>query len=406
MFKYQILKVGRKWYEAVSSDEKKYKAQIEINEFSQGWKVGQVVEFLGNIERKYSGGFAKTYIYPKDTETIKQFQEQQALQKEQQEIERWLGYVENETQYVYRKGVDTLEKMNLSEDQKGRLDAAVKLGTINSAKKKIRDYFGYIENALLEKRWYQNGEDTILSQIKVLEKLNEDTSKYNNQLQELKNSYKNKKAEQSAAYNKRYFCIQDLSNSKYDIYQKGQIYQAKDGRLGKAVKTWKRYEEDTMSLGYLVDGGWLIFAECDTEAVSEQEKIEFFKEKERQQEELSKEKEFSKKKTELKNIVEEFFSYVRKNGNYPKEDDKIQVSGNVIYDTFNVYGGGKRIVIKDNLLWVLKNNGSDGDDWSCNNIKTGGAGAIGYCMTMNDTCNEYLSKIESIKSSISDDKKS
>lgn len=44
----------------------------------------------------------------------------------------------------------------------------------------------------------------------------------------------------------------------------------------------------------------------------------------------------------------------------------------------NIYGGGIWYIIQPETIWVVENNGSDGDDWSQNNVKTGGAGAIGW----------------------------
>jgi hypothetical protein len=43
----------------------------------------------------------------------------------------------------------------------------------------------------------------------------------------------------------------------------------------------------------------------------------------------------------------------------------------------NIYGGGVWYVIQSDAVWIVQNNGSDGDDWSRNNVRTGGAGAIG-----------------------------
>jgi len=43
----------------------------------------------------------------------------------------------------------------------------------------------------------------------------------------------------------------------------------------------------------------------------------------------------------------------------------------------NIYGSGIWYVIQPDAIWVIQNNGSDGADWSRNNIMTGGAGAIG-----------------------------
>lgn len=47
---------------------------------------------------------------------------------------------------------------------------------------------------------------------------------------------------------------------------------------------------------------------------------------------------------------------------------------------WNIYGGGREYVINKGKqeIWLLCNNGSDGADWSRNNVETGGAGAIGY----------------------------
>ncbi|MBV8235725.1 MAG: hypothetical protein JO075_08490 [Acidimicrobiia bacterium] len=42
------------------------------------------------------------------------------------------------------------------------------------------------------------------------------------------------------------------------------------------------------------------------------------------------------------------------------------------------YGGGQWFVIGADWIWFVENNGGDGDDWSPNNVTTGGAGAIGW----------------------------
>ena len=44
----------------------------------------------------------------------------------------------------------------------------------------------------------------------------------------------------------------------------------------------------------------------------------------------------------------------------------------------NIYGGGKWLHIKDDDLYLVYNNGHDGDNWGRNNYVTGGAGAICY----------------------------
>jgi hypothetical protein len=34
--------------------------------------------------------------------------------------------------------------------------------------------------------------------------------------------------------------------------------------------------------------------------------------------------------------------------------------------------------VQPEAIWYIQNNGSDGDNWSSNNVRTGGAGAIGW----------------------------
>ena len=48
------------------------------------------------------------------------------------------------------------------------------------------------------------------------------------------------------------------------------------------------------------------------------------------------------------------------------------------------YGGGTWVVVEpdEQYFWFVLNNGHDGDDWSRNNVMTGGAGAIGYRLRM------------------------
>ena len=56
----------------------------------------------------------------------------------------------------------------------------------------------------------------------------------------------------------------------------------------------------------------------------------------------------------------------------------------------NIYGGGKYLLIDDTYLYVIKNNGHDGDDWSQNNYGTGGAGAIATRIKMDNTVTDWM----------------
>lgn len=60
----------------------------------------------------------------------------------------------------------------------------------------------------------------------------------------------------------------------------------------------------------------------------------------------------------------------------------------------NIYGGGHEYIIqkKEGYIWDIHNNGSDGADWSLNNVATGGAGAIGYRTEYTEELEELIMK--------------
>jgi len=77
---------------------------------------------------------------------------------------------------------------------------------------------------------------------------------------------------------------------------------------------------------------------------------------------------------ELANLRRQQADYIQKHGDRPNE----QPVGETVLDTQNIYGGGDWFVIGTDCIWYVQNNGMDGDNWSHNNVRTGGAGAIGW----------------------------
>lgn len=82
---------------------------------------------------------------------------------------------------------------------------------------------------------------------------------------------------------------------------------------------------------------------------------------------------------------------IRETGEFP---DEMQAAvGEKVMDTANIYGGGRWFVIGQEHIWYIQNNGSDGDDWSRNNIRTGGAGAMGWRIPFDQTVADRLQKL-------------
>ena len=100
-----------------------------------------------------------------------------------------------------------------------------------------------------------------------------------------------------------------------------------------------------------------------------------------------------KRRTELKQAISTYFEH---NGIKPGTISMDNIQGDVYEPEdypWNIYGGGYRFIINDEECWFIRNNGADGDNWALNNVKTNGAGAIGwtvpYSVELEDMITEY-----------------
>jgi len=94
---------------------------------------------------------------------------------------------------------------------------------------------------------------------------------------------------------------------------------------------------------------------------------------------------------ELKRIRNAQIDLIKAQGIRP---DGEQPAGQIVLNTQNIYGGGDWFVIGADCLWYVQNNGADGDNWSYNNVRTGGAGAIGWKTPMDPQVREVLLSLE------------
>lgn len=69
---------------------------------------------------------------------------------------------------------------------------------------------------------------------------------------------------------------------------------------------------------------------------------------------------------------------IMKEGEKPRGEPRFVLDGERLLDTGNIYGGGDWFVLMPESIWYVRNNGMDGDTWDANNVRTGGAGAIGW----------------------------
>jgi len=141
---------------------------------------------------------------------------------------------------------------------------------------------------------------------------------------------------------------------------------------------------------------------------SEKEKAlakEIVEERKRKEEEERKRKEERKQlKQELEGLLStvnkalEKKQRIKETGYSPK--------GEVIQHPLNprnIYGGGEWFVIEESRVLHIINNGMDGDDWSLNNVRTGGAGAIGFEIPKTDEVVNALRQIKEIGEKLQDE---
>ena len=93
--------------------------------------------------------------------------------------------------------------------------------------------------------------------------------------------------------------------------------------------------------------------------------------------------------------VRDIVNIIQKRGNRP---NKLIPSGDKYIsersERLSIYGGGEWIYIDGNKVIYVMDNGADGDDWSANNVSTGGAGGIGWILNDGSIAKELLSILE------------
>jgi len=126
------------------------------------------------------------------------------------------------------------------------------------------------------------------------------------------------------------------------------------------------YREDGMSFGVGDESGYCYWAECREATEAEAAPIRDKRER-------------GERAKQAAARLDEIKTMIRTDGDRPGSyDEQVTPEGRTELDTRNIYGGGEWLVIGTEYIWCVRNNGSDGDDWSRNNVRTGGAGAIGW----------------------------
>ena len=130
----------------------------------------------------------------------------------------------------------------------------------------------------------------------------------------------------------------------------------------------KYFNMDGLSFGVGDDRGYKFTAYCRTATDEEAQPIK---------EKIEK----ARVCREAKETLDKIKRSIKMNGEKPAEQKMDFPPGEIIFDADphdEIYGSGWWIIADDAYVWYIENHGMDGDYWAANNIRTGGAGAIGW----------------------------
>lgn len=365
----KVLKKGRKWLKIVQTGKnEKYPDDLLINDVTRNFTEGQEFTDLlveTEFETKYTGGYKITHTAVTE-ESIRD-----------KNIEKWWGYVKAKYQndgYIYKRGVEELQALDCH-DYDEQIAAMKRNVDIKNAIFWLRDNY--------EKRNY-------ISEKNVQTLHDYDVHEYDDEIDEMRKNIAAKRAgvdvrepakEKLKTIVERADINDRRENGSY-IRQDEKVYEVQKSRFdnGESAGTpWDNY---------------IYFCKDVTETADAQEFLARSKERE----------EKTAKINAVKQSISEKFKQIRE---YIEEHDilkKAEVElpqGKLIFDSFNAYGGGQRIVDDGECIWFIQNNGGDDDFWAVNHISTGsGAGCYGWKCEKKDVeklIKEYLSLKENLE---------
>lgn len=155
------------------------------------------------------------------------------------------------------------------------------------------------------------------------------------------------------------------------------------------LRSSKRYfREDGLSFGVGDDSGYVYSADVRLATEDEIKKSDVYIEQQRR-----------KMKGASYSVASAASDLIRKIGDAPEDASNLAKEGEVVVIDENLYGGRDSFLIQKDWIWFIKYNGSDGDDWSRNNMP----GEIGWRIPRNEGLVDVLRLANKVKDASLDD---
>lgn len=354
-----VIKKGRKYfYVKLDTTQNDYQHKLLINEYSQNLNVGDWFELTA--QPTWSEGYrtGKSYISlytPVDPDS-----------ERQEEIARWMGYIQNAYKqgYIYEKGVEKLHELKANKELRKVRRMSADLAIERAVKKFVR----YVEeyDKFESESWKYVHEFGSEDDIQKVEKANEDLEK----AREEKRQQKIKEEEEKRSkgiFEKVRFGESELC--QFHIASKGSIFEMENELYRVTyISQRKRADEDW---GQPWDDYYRLVSYQRVTDAEDSDVIAYKKAKEQE----IKQKEKQKRKEHLENQITKFIQ----NG-IPIEKVKdvsafMQTANEKpIWNTFNLYGSGEFCFVHQQEIYLVIGHTMDGDTWDANTISGVGYG--------------------------------
>jgi hypothetical protein len=375
----EVKSVGRKWIK-VTYPGKSFTMDLEITDQTKSYKPGDTIS-ISAVKKVSSNKYgSKVNIYPVSVDVETQYKSE----NNKKEIDKWMGYIRDakEKGYVYEKGVDKIKELGGLENEeiKAEIDGIKKTVSALKRREKIKQYMEYLRNSSDSGYLNKNARDKLI-QFGVKD------SDFADEFADIIKKTEAHESKKRIAKNQKVLYPSSNPPVLNTPVKRGGSVVVFTGS-GTQFKINENHPSiyGTHLLGHEGDtGAYYYYRQATDEEVKEYEK---------KNEEISKLQKEREKKLATKDSLQKL---ILSSGEIP--GGTTIVEGEDVINTFNIYGGGERIVRDNGYVWYIKNNGMDGDDWSRNNVSTGGAGAIGWRMRETPEIKDMLNAISDMQKS-------
>ncbi|MDY6037479.1 MAG: hypothetical protein SPI74_00545 [Eubacterium sp.] len=350
-YKFTVEKHARKWSQIIVhyNSGKDGKAKV-LKETVADIPAGETVIRDGklNVQRNAYGTTVELIILSSEEVINEKAAEKEAF------INRWWGYFLDSYKEgrFYERAVKELHKIDFH-DKDEEIQEMKRTLFVNK-------WWGYFLNNYNEGRFYNRA-------VEELHKI--DFHDKDKEIEKCREEIENIRLKRESQYKKFAFAA---ANGFYGKPSKGELFV--ENNTPYEVISSYYHKDDGWSFGVMSEEWYSVKAKDISDTEYGRKYLEKYLEN-RKWNEL-KSSAMTQKNIAYKSLVNEIMN----NGErYAGENISLnKIKGNDIINTVDIYGGGYIIRVSDDKVWYIVENGMDGDDWSLNNISTGGAGAYGF----------------------------